>query len=138
MKPESDWNPTEQTKQILLAASRLGARLWRRNVGQGWIGDAKKFTKREEIIVNPGDVVIRKARPFHNGEVGQADTWGFVVVTITPEMVGQKIAQHVEAEAKQGEGRLTKDQAAWINFVNAMGGRAAEVRSIDDVVRLLS
>lgn len=134
----SDQTPTNQVKEYLLAASRLGARLWRRNVGMGWIGKATKFTAPQVVHVKPGDVLIRQARPFHNGEAGQYDTWGFVVVTITPEMVGQKIAQHVEAEAKQGSGRESPEQIAWGEFVRASGGRAAVIRSLEDLARLLS
>lgn len=134
---ESTWNPTQQVKEYLLAASRLGARLWRRNVGQGWIGDAKKYKAREVVTVNPGDVLIRAARPFHNGEAGQYDTWGFVIVTITPDMVGTKMAQHVEIEAKQGSGRESPEQIAWGEFVRASGGRAGVARSVADVEALL-
>lgn len=134
---ESDWNPTQQVKEYLLAASRLGARLWRRNVGQGWIGNAKKYTAREVVTVNPGDVLIRAARPFHNGEPGQYDTWGFVRVVITPDMVGTTIAQHVEIEAKQGSGRESPEQIAWGEFVRASGGRAGVARSIAEVEALL-
>lgn len=134
----SDQTPTNQVKEYLLAASRLGARLYRRNVGMGWIGDAKRFTQPQVVSVKPGDVLIRQARPFHNGEAGQYDTWGFVVVTITPEMVGQKIAQHVEAEAKQGSGRESPEQIAWGEFVRASGGRAAVIRSLEDLARLLA
>lgn len=134
----SEQTPTNQVKEYLLAASRLGARLWRRNVGMGWIGNSKKFTQAQVVSVKPGDVLIRQARPFHNGEAGQYDTWGFVVVTITPDMVGQKIAQHVEAEAKQGSGRESPEQIAWGEFVRASGGRAAVIRSLEDLARLLA
>lgn len=135
---ESDWNPTQQVKEYLLAASKMGARLFRRNVGQGWIGDSKKFTRQETVIVNPGDVVIRKARPFHNGEAGQYDTYGFISIVITPAMVGTRIAQVVEIEAKQGAGRQSPEQVAWGDFVRASGGRAGVARSVADVERLLS
>ncbi len=136
-RDESTWNPTQQVKEYMLAASRLGARLWRRNVGQGWIGNAKKYTAREVVTVNPGDVLIRNARPFHNGEAGQYDTYGFISIVITPEMVGTRIAQVVEAEAKQGTGRQSPEQVAWGEFVRASGGRAGVVRSLDDLAKLL-
>lgn len=133
--------PTNQVKTYLLAASKLGAWLFRRNVGMGWIGDAKRFNKTETVpnfTFRAGDVLIRNARPFHNGEKGQSDLWGFRQITITADMVGTKMLQPVEAEAKQGTGRLTPEQENWINFVNAMGGRAGVVRSLDDLAKLLA
>lgn len=134
---EHELTPTNQVKEYLKAASRLGARLFRRNVGMGWIGNAKKFAKSELVRVQPGDVLIRQARPFHNGEAGQSDMWGWVQVLITPEMVGTRIAQHVEAEAKQGAGREEPEQKAWREAVLAQGGRAGVVRSLEDLARLL-
>lgn len=130
-------SPTNQVKYYMVAASRLGARLFRRNVGMGWIGNAKKFNAPETVRVQAGDVLIRQARPFHNGEVGQYDMWGWRTVTITPEMVGTQIAQHVEIEAKQGTGRESSEQIAWGICVNRAGGRAGVARSLADVARIL-
>lgn len=131
-------NPTNQVKMILLEASRLGAWLFRRNVGMGWIGTkSTKFTRRETVDVNPGDVLIRNARPFHNGEKGQSDTYGFKPVMITPDMVGRTIAVHVEIEAKQGEGRESAEQRSWRECVSRAGGIAGVARDLEDVRRLL-
>lgn len=127
----------ELTKQVLMLASRVGARLWRRNVGQGWIGNAKKYTQRETVIVNPGDVVIRAARPFHNGEAGQYDTWGWQAVTITPEMVGTIMAQHIEIEIKFGADRLSTEQQNWGAFCATQGVRAGVARTVDDAARII-
>lgn len=131
-------NANELTAEIRLLASKVGARLFRRNIGTGWIGQAKKFTKSETIIVRSGDVLIRSARSFHNGEAGQSDTWGWVPVTITADMVGQVIAQHVEIEVKFGSDRESPDQKRWREFVNASGGRAGIARTLDDVTAILT
>jgi hypothetical protein len=121
-----------------LRASQLGARLFRRNIGQGWIGQATKYTRSEMVPVNPGDVLIRQARPFHSGVPGQYDTEGWRTITITADMVGQRIAQHVEIEAKQGTGRESTEQRAWGEAVRAAGGVAGVARTVEDVDRLLS
>src|SRR5688500_4786527 len=86
-------NPTEWVKQILLESSRLGARLFRRNVGMGWIGNL--VDKRTEADGST-TVTIRNARPLHTGIKGQYDCEGWISVTITPDMVGQVFARHVE------------------------------------------
>lgn len=133
-------NSNELTKQILLMASKMGARLWRRNIGMGWIGQAKVWSKREVIpmaIFNPGDVLIRNARPFHNGEAGQFDTWGWKQVTITQEMVGTVIAQHVEIEIKFGKDRMSSEQDKWGALCERQNVRAGVARTVEDAVRVL-
>lgn len=122
---------------VLIAASKLGNRLFRRNVGLGWIGQATKFNRADMITVRPGDVLIRNARPFHNGEVGQSDTYGWKCVLITQEMVGTVIAQHAELEVKFGTGRETKEQRDWRECVNRAGGIAGVARSVEDVRLIL-
>lgn len=130
-------NPNNLVSEILVSASRLGSRLFRRNIGMGWIGQAKRFSVATSIVAKPGDVLIRNARPFHNGEVGQSDTYGWRPVVITADMIGQTIAQHVEIEAKTGTGRETPEQRYWRDAVNRAGGRAGVARSVEDVVRIL-
>lgn len=130
-------NQTNWNKEIRIRASQLGARLFRRNVGQGWIGNAVVFKKSETVGVQAGDVLIRQARPFHNGTTGQYDNHGWRVVVITPEMVGQRIAQVVEIEAKQGRDTESPEQISWGEKVRADGGVAGVARTLEDVDRLL-
>lgn len=130
-------NPNNLVTEILIEASRLGARLWRRNVGFGWIGNAKRYTTAQTVSVRPGDVLIRQARPFHNGEVGQSDTYGWRPVVITADMVGSVIAQHVEIEAKTGTGRESQEQRWWGEAVTKSGGLYGVARGIEDVKRIL-
>lgn len=131
-------SPTNQVKRILLRASELGARLFRRNIGLGWASDqVLKITVSGTVHVRPGDVLLRQARPLHAGVKGQYDAYGWRTVTITPDMVGQVIAQHVEIEAKSGEGSESPEQRAWGNAVRAAGGIAGVARTMDDVDALL-
>lgn len=130
-------SPGNQSRQSQLAASKLGARLWRMNVGLGWVGDSKKFDKAQSVHVEPGDVLIRKARPFHSGIEGMSDGCGLVPVTVTPDMVGQRVAIFLAIEDKQGTGRLTPEQAAFIKAIRALGGRAGVARSDDDVAAII-
>ncbi len=49
-------------------------------------------------------------------------------------MVGRRLAVFAAWEVKDGEGRLTTDQARFLRHVEAGGGIAACVRSTDDAL----
>jgi len=117
-------------------ASQLGARLFRQQVGMAWVGDAKRVSRSEMVRVYPGDVVIRKARPFHAGVAGMSDLGGWVPVEVTADMVGSTVAVVVQVEVKAGT-RATKEQEAWIAAVNKAGGRAGVARDDNDLSRII-
>jgi hypothetical protein len=122
-------------RRLQKRATELGARLFRQNTGLAWVG---KVERRVGMVrINPGDVVIRNARPFHAGVVGMSDLGGWMPVEITKEMVGAKIAVYAQVEVKENA-RPTKEQIAWIDAVGAAGGRAGFARSDDDLSRILS
>lgn len=131
-------SPTNLVKAVMLEASKMGARLFRRNVGMGWIGEAHVAKGGETVRLQRGDVVIKQGRPFHNGEPGQSDAYGWRTVTITQAMVGKKIAQHVEIECKTGTGRESPEQASWGGAVERSGGVYGVARDPLDVRRFLS
>lgn len=130
-------NENPLMKEIQIAASRLGARLFRQNTGMGWIGKATRFACAKKITVGPGDVLIRAARPFHAGFEGLADLGGWVPVTITTEHVGQTVAVYLQAEVKDGA-QPSPEQLKWIAAVNRAGGIAGIVRTDDDLRALLT
>lgn len=123
-------------RRLQILASSLGARLFRQNSGQAWVGKVERGPRT--VTIGPTDIVIRNARPFHAGFQGMADLGGWRPVVITQEMVGATIAQRLEAEVKTSGGRATKEQLAWIDAVNKAGGRAGVVRSDDDMRALLA
>ena len=67
---------------------------------------------------------------------GSSDLIGLRQVTITPDMVGQTIAQFVAIEVKD-RGRLTEQQQAFITIVQQAGGLAGVARSVEDARRIL-
>ena len=67
---------------------------------------------------------------------GSSDLIGLRQVTITPDMVGQTIAQFVAIEVKD-RGRLTEQQQAFITMVQQAGGLAGVARSVEDARRIL-
>lgn len=121
-------------RQIQLIAADRGVCLFRNNVGQGWAGKAyihRGAPFRAEI--RGGDVIVRQARPLQSGLcVGSSDLIGWRTITITPDMVGQTIAQFVASEVKAENGKLTEEQIAFINAVHSAGGFACVPRSVDE------
>lgn len=115
-------------------ASSLGARLFRQNTGQAWVGKVERGPRT--VRLNAGDVVIRNARPFHAGFTGMSDLGGWVPVEITPDMVGLTIARYAQVEVKENA-RPTKEQIAWINAVNKAGGVAGIARNDEDLHNIL-
>lgn len=124
-------------RELQIAASTMGARLFRQNAGQGWVGKAERIASAKMVSVRPGDVVIRRARPFHAGRKGMSDLGGWVPVLIQPEHVGKTLAVYLQAEVKVGA-VLTDEQSAWIDGVNRAGGIAGVVRSHDDLASLIA
>ena len=67
---------------------------------------------------------------------GSADLIGWRTVTITEEMVGQKIAVFTSIEVKNSSGRVRPEQQQWLDAVQKAGGIAAVARSVADCERL--
>jgi len=114
---------TEQDtlRDIQLAATRLGHRLWRNNVGVGWVG---KLVRREIS----GTVVLANARPLHAGLMpGSSDLIGLT-----------SAGRFLSIEVKSDRGRLTDEQRAWIAMVRQFGGLAGEARSIEDFEAIIN
>ena len=82
---------TPLMRELMIAATRLGARMFRQNTGMGWIGKATRITRAKHVQVYPGDVILSNARPFHAGFEGLSDLGGWFPVTVTPDMVGQTL-----------------------------------------------
>jgi hypothetical protein len=74
---------------------------------------------------------------FGVGSPGGGDLLGWRTVTITPEMVGQRVAQFVSLEVKTPTGRVRPEQERWRQAVERAGGIAAVVRSVEDAERAL-
>ena len=105
---------SEQTIQqrIRLALSRGPDRLFRNNTG----------TLRDQ-----------HGRPVTFGLAkGSADLIGWTTRTITPDMVGQQVAVFTSIEVKTPTGRISPEQQAWLQAVQAAGGIAGIARSVED------
>lgn len=124
-------------RHLMKQATRLGARLFRQNTGMGWIGKAIRIERTQTISVGPGDVVIRKARPFHTGFDGWSDLGGWSPLVVTADMIGATIAVYTQAEIKENA-RPTQEQLDWIAAVNRAGGRAGIARNEADLAAIIN
>tara|TARA_R110000868_G_scaffold271838_1_gene531159 strand:- start:3139 stop:3492 length:354 start_codon:yes stop_codon:yes gene_type:complete len=69
---------------------------------------------------------------------GGSDLIGMHSMTITPAMVGKRVAVFLAVEVKSDEGKPSQDQLAFIEFVQAMGGIAGVARSGDEALNLIT
>lgn len=129
-------NPIQN--RILLACSKGSARLFRMNVGMGWIGNSRRFSRVQNITALPGDVLIRNARPFHSGIEGMSDLVGWESIVVPPDLVGHRLAVYSAIEVKQKNGRLTPEQRAFIDNVKKAGGFAGVARSVEEAKKVLT
>lgn len=134
--------PTEETnilRTIMLAIGiNPNIRIFRNNTGSAWIGASVKFTKRQSVNVESGDVLVKQGRYFTAGLcVGSSDLIGIKSVEITPDMIGKKIAIFTAIEVKKINGRVSKEQTNFINMINSLGGIAFIARSDDEAKAFL-
>ena len=106
-----------QNKIRLALGQRANVRMFRNNVGL--------FKTQDGRNVQTGLCV------------GSSDLIGFQSVTITPEMIGQKIAVFTAIEVKTESGKVSEPQTKFIEMVRKFGGIGAVVRSVNDAVELL-
>jgi hypothetical protein len=110
--------------------------LFRANVGRGWTGSQMFQAQRvQPVVLQPGDVVIRNARPFDTGlPTGFGDTFGLATRIITERDLGTKLGVYIAGEIKYERGRASEKQAAYLRAVNDNGGAADVWRSVADAL----
>jgi VRR-NUC domain len=69
---------------------------------------------------------------------GGSDLIGIHSLTITPEMVGKRVAVFLAIEVKSDTGKPSTDQLAFLDFITAMGGIAGVARSADEALSIIS
>jgi len=80
----------------------------------------------------------RTGRPVQFGLArGSSDLIGWRTVTVTPDMVGTRLAVFTSIEVKTSTGRLTPQQHAWLGTVRNAGGIAGVARSVRDAEEIL-
>ena len=95
--------------------------------------DLRLFRNNTGTLPDP-----RTGRPVQFGLArGSADLIGLRTVTITPEMVGQRVAVFTSIEVKTSTGRVTPEQQNWLHMVRRAGGIAGVARSVRDAEEIL-
>jgi hypothetical protein len=116
---------TELQALILRAAgSKPHVRLFRNQVGEGYVGKALRDAE---------GVFLSDARHVRMGLFpGSGDLIGWRTLMVTPDMVGRQIAQFLSIEVKTPTGKLRPDQRNWADQISAAGGLAIIARSTSD------
>jgi hypothetical protein len=117
-------------RNIMLAVSKAGARIFRNNVGTAWAG--KSYAAKD------GKRVIENAQLIRFGLcTGSSDLIGWKSLTITPEMVGTKVAIFCAVEVKTFKGRARDEQKNFIDKLTNDGGFAGVARTEDEAVEII-
>lgn len=125
-------------QQIMRAMSDAGSRLFRNHVGVAFQGKPTRFSETTTVQVEPGDVLIRKARTVTAGLItGSSDLVGWTTRMISEYDVGKYIAQFTAVEVKTEEGSLEPEQKQFLEVVRDSGGVAIVARSAEEGVKRL-
>ena len=103
---------------ILLELSRGPTRLLRINAGVAWQGTVIEHTQHRLVLARP--YAIRLAAPGVSDIIGWTEGGRFVAI-----------------EVKASRGRLTDEQAAFIELVRRSGGLAGVARSVEEARAIL-
>lgn len=124
--------PTEHVvmANMLLRFGRGATRLFRINSGMGWVGKILSRTKDMIVLDNP--------RPFHGAPAGSSDLIGWHSITVTPDMVGRRLAVFVAVEVKTRTGRERTEQQRFVDAVRRSGGVALFARDEQAVADALA
>jgi hypothetical protein len=112
-------NEMNRLRAIMLGLSTPGTRLWRNNCGA--LKDAEGRLIRYGVA-NPGG----------------SDLIGWRSITVTPDMVGQKLAVFLAIEVKGERTRVTDQQRNFLDRVKADGGLAGVARTVEDAKAIVS
>lgn len=111
-------------RAIQVKASEMGHRLWRNNVGTGWVGPQVRVSHPQMIMMHPGDVLIRNASALHSGLcVGSSDLIGLT-----------DRGRFLAAEVKSAKGRPTEGQESFIETIKRLGGVGVIAKSVEDFI----
>ena len=88
---------------------------------------------------NSGALVDQQGRLVRFGLAkGSSDLIGLRTLEITPDLVGQRIAQFVALEIKTTRGVVSPEQRAFLDLVEQLGGVAAVCRSVEAAEQALA
>jgi len=127
----------ELQRDIQLACAEVkGLRLWRANVGRGWVSEGKPTV---QVVQGKKIVTLVNAQPLASLPEGFPDLFGFIE---DYRMVGCRDAGvllpiPVFIEVKAPAGRVSSKQQAFIDAARAAGCRAGIARSVADALKIV-
>jgi len=102
------------------------ARLFRNDCGSA-------ITGGRVVKMTGGILAVQDGRRISYGLLpGSGDLVGWTTITVTPEMVGRKVAVFTSIEAKTENDRIREDQVVWARNVRSAGGIAKIIRAHGD------
>lgn len=115
---------TTLVREIMLAVSNEGHRVFRNNTGMGWAGKSTQLPQH----ANTGTVTIPNARPLHAGLcVGSSDIIGWT-------KTGRFLAIEVKKPRRIGGKRETDEQSNFLHAVRQSGGIGLVARSPQEAI----
>lgn len=115
-----------QAKILRHYGSRGDVRLFRNEVGVGWVGTIASKTPNTVTLVHP-------RRVSFGLHPGSSDLIGWHRRVITPEMVGFAVAIFTGVEIKTDTGRLKPNQQNWDAVLRLNGGVSIVARTTDPI-----
>lgn len=114
---------TQLVRDIMVAVSNSGSRVFRNNVGLGWAGESVRQPNGGLFMPNP--------YPFKAGLcVGSSDLIGW-----TPTVIGgRKVAIFTAIEVKAPTGKVRPEQTAFLDTIRLSGGISCLAYSVDDAL----
>ena len=116
--------------RLQVSKKRPKTKLFRNNVGVAFFG-----VKME--IKGVGEVLTKLSRVVYGLFVGSSDLIGWTETTITPDMVGKKVAVFTSLEVKRPKKRPTKEQEDWLWAVRKAGGIAHRVDNAEQAIDVI-
>lgn len=114
-------------KKIQIHLAKLGARMFRNNVAKAYAGNIVHWIKkRQTIVVDPGDIVIKNGRMIQAG-LGEGSS----------DLIGIYKGRFTAVEVKTPTGRPTLMQTNFINMVNNSDGIGFIARSTEEAEKKL-
>ncbi len=106
-------------------------KLFRNNVGTGWVGKSQSFSG--------GGIIIRDPRRLDAGLIeGSSDLIGWTTREITPEMIGKKVAIFTALEVKKPTGTTSPAQLNFLEQVKRSGGISGIIRNEEQAKIILN
>lgn len=104
-----------QARVLRDLGSRPDVRLFRNEVGVGWVG---KMIRRGPTTVT----LLHPSRVTFGLHPGSSDLIGWHTVRVTPEMLGSLVAVFLGVEVKSASGTVKPHQAIWHHAIQKAGG----------------